>query len=150
MVFPRVDDCISLFLNCGCAREKIHRDARAFYLTRGWLCHNNPMTDSYNKYMKRFGPKKAYQLLKATMAVYQRITLIDTGAYDLAGSQPETEALAEDLKLEHMVVPGSVQLLERLFAGPWDSEIVVIPPGQAITIWHLLGTLLTERWLHEG
>jgi hypothetical protein len=140
MVFPRVDDCISLFLNYGCTREEIHRDARTFYFTRGWLCHNNPMLDSYEKYSKRFGPEKAYQLLKATMAAYRRITLIDTGAYDLAGSQPKTEALAEDLKLEHTVVPGSVWLLERLFAGPWGPEIVVIPPGEPITIWHLLGT----------
>ena len=139
MVFPRVDDCISLFLNNGCAREEIQRDAHAFYFTRGWLCHNNPMVDSYLKAMERFGPEKAHQLLKATMAAYQRITLIDTGAYDLAGSQLETEALAKDLKLEHTVVPGSVQLLERLFAGPWDSEIVLIPPGKTITIWHLLG-----------
>jgi hypothetical protein len=97
------------------------------------------MLDSYLKAMERFGPEKAHQLLKATMVAYRRITLIDTGAYDLAGSQPETEALAKDLKLEHTVVPGSVQLLECLFGGPWDSEIVVIPPGEAITIWHLLG-----------
>jgi hypothetical protein len=98
------------------------------------------MLDSYLKSMKRFGQEKAYKLLKATMTAYQRISLIDTGAYDLAGSQPETEALAGDLRLEHTVVPGSVQLLERLFAGPWDSEIVVIPPGKVITLWHLLGT----------
>jgi hypothetical protein len=139
MVFPRVDDCISLLLNFGCSREEVCRDAYAFYFTRGWLCHNNPILDGYEKCTKRYGPEKAYQLLKATMAAFRRITLIDTGAYDLVGSQPQTEALAEDLKLGHSVVPGSVWLLERLFAGIWDSEIVVIPPGQPITIWHLLG-----------
>jgi len=139
MVFPRVDDCISLFLNFGCSREEICRDAHAFYFTRGWLCHNNPILDGYEISTKRYGPERAYQLLKATMAAFQRITLIDTGAYDLLGAQSQTEVLAEDLKLEHSVVPGSVWLLERLFAGPWDSEIVVIPPGEPITFWHLLG-----------
>jgi hypothetical protein len=140
MVFPRVDDCISLLLNCGCTREEIQRDAHAFYFTRGWLCHKNPMLDSCEKYKKRFGPGNAYKRLRAALAVYQRITLIDTGAYDLAGSQLETEALAKDLELEHTVVPGSVQLLERLFTGSWNSEIVVIPPGEPITIWHLFDT----------
>ncbi len=143
MVFPRVDDCISLLLNCGCTREEIQRDAHAFYFTRGWLCHNNPMLNSYEKYKKRFGPGNAYKRLRAALAAYQRITLIDTGAYDLAGSQLETVALAKDLELEHTVVSGSLQLLERLLAGPWDSEIVVIPPGEPITIWHLFGTCST-------
>jgi hypothetical protein len=143
MVFPRVDDCISLLLNCGCTREEIQRDAHAFYFTRGWLCHKNPMLDSCEKYKKRFGPGNAYKRLRAALAAYQRITLIDTGAYDLAGSQLETVALAKNLELEHTVVPGSVQLLERLLTGAWDSEIVVIPPGEPITIWHLFGTCST-------
>ncbi len=150
MVFPRVDDCISLFLNIGCTREEIHRDAHTFYFTRGWLCHNNPMLDSYEKYRKRFGPERAHQLLRATMAAFRRITLIDTGAYDLVGSQPQTEGLAEDLNLEHTVVPGSVWLLERLFAGSWSSEIVVIPPGEPITLWHLFGTTRSDSCLIEG
>lgn len=150
MVFPRVDDCISLFLNIGCTREEIHRDAHTFYFTRGWLCHNNPMLDSYEKYRKRFGPERAHQLLRATMAAFRRITLIDTGAYDLVGSQPQTEGLAENLNLEHTVVPGSVWLLERLFAGSWSSEIVVIPPGEPITLWHLFGTPRSDSCLIEG
>lgn len=58
MVFPRVDDCISLFLNFGCSREEICRDAHAFYFTRGWLCHNNPILDGYEKCTKRYGPEK--------------------------------------------------------------------------------------------
>jgi len=33
LVFPRVDDCISLLLNHGCLREEMNRDARAYYLT---------------------------------------------------------------------------------------------------------------------
>ena len=50
LVFPRVDDCISLFLNHGCSREEIERDAHAFYLTRGWLCHDNPLLRSYDEW----------------------------------------------------------------------------------------------------
>jgi hypothetical protein len=51
----------------------------------------------------------------------------------LAGSQPESEALAEDLKLEHMVVPGSVQLLERLFAGPARPGYHHLAPARYFT-----------------
>lgn len=137
LVFPRVDDCISLFLNHGCTREEICRDAHAFYFTKGWLCHDNPMLISYDTWKQRFGEDKARKLRKASMAAYQRITLIDTGAYVVEESMPHTEALAADLDLEHTVVDGSISLIEKLFAGPWDSEIVVLPPGETIQIWHL-------------
>ena len=49
LVFPRVDDCISLFLNHGCSRAEIKRDAHAFYLTKGWLAHNNALLDSHER-----------------------------------------------------------------------------------------------------
>lgn len=137
LVFPRVDDCISLFLNAGCQREDIERDAHAFYLTKGWLCHDNPVTQSFEQWRERFGEDRARRLRRSMMAVYQRITLIDTGAYDVAGWEPRSRAWAEDLDLEHSTLPGSIQLLERLLTGPWDSEIVVVAPGEAISIRHL-------------
>ncbi|MBU2603923.1 MAG: DUF1638 domain-containing protein [Actinobacteria bacterium] len=137
LVFPRVDDCISLFLNHGCTREEIVRDAHAFYLTKGWLCHDNPVQESLEMWTERFGAEKARQLRKTTLAAYERVTLIDTGAYDVAATLPESHAFARDLDLEHTETPGSIVLLERLFAGPWDSEIVVVTPGEAITILHL-------------
>lgn len=139
LVFPRVDDCISLFLNHGCTRAEIERDAHAFYLTKGWLAHNNAMLDSHDEWVRRFGPEKAHHLRKASMAAYRRYTLIDTGAYDVATQIPKVQELADDLELEQTLVPGSLQLLERLVAGPWDSEVVVVPPGEAITIMHLFG-----------
>ncbi|MBI5444510.1 MAG: DUF1638 domain-containing protein [Deltaproteobacteria bacterium] len=139
LAFPRVDDCISLFLNRGCTREEICRDARAFYFTKGWLCHDNPMLESFDEWVRRFGPERARRLRKVTMGAYERITLIDTGAFDVAEARRETESLAGELDLDHTLVDGSIQLLERLFAGPWDSEIVALPVGEPITVTHLFG-----------
>jgi hypothetical protein len=145
LVFPRVDDCISLFLNRGCTREQIERDARAFYLTKGWLCHDNPVKQSFEKWQERFGEEKARHLRKATMSAYRRITLIETGAFDPDDWEGESLAYAQDLDLEHTRVGGSVQLLERLFAGPWDSEIVVVPPGTPISVTHLFEVAQTVK-----
>jgi hypothetical protein len=139
LAFPRVDDCISLFLNRGCTREEICRDARAFYFTKGWLCHDNPMLASFDEWSRRFGPERARRLRRATLGGYERLTLIDTGAYDVAEARRETEALASELDLGHTLVEGSIQLLERLFSGPWDSEIVALPAGEPVKITHLLG-----------
>ncbi|MHB1342748.1 MAG: DUF1638 domain-containing protein [Thermoleophilia bacterium] len=137
LVFPRVDDCISLFLNHGCTREEIVRDAHAFYVTKGWLCHDNPVQESLDQWTERFGAEKARALRKTTLAAYERVTLIDTGAFDVADTRPGSHAFARDLDLAHTETTGSIVLLERLFAGPWNTEIVVVPPGEAITIVHL-------------
>lgn len=138
LVFPRVDDCISLFLNDGCTREQIERDSHAFYLTRGWLSHDNPFIDSYRRWIERYGPEKAERFRQVVMAGYERITLLDTGAYDVEETRPDSERLAAELLLDHKTAPGSFSLLERLFAGPWDGEIVRAQPGTPVSIWHLL------------
>lgn len=139
LVFPRVDDCISLFLNHGCTREEIVRDPHAFYVTKGWLCHDNPVQESLDTWTERFGPEKARELRKSTLSAYERVTLIETGAFDVGDTLPLSMEFARDLELDHTRTTGSLSLLERLFSGPWDSEIVVIPPGEPIGLLHLFG-----------
>jgi hypothetical protein len=137
LVFPRVDDCVSLFLNRGCTREEIVRDARSFYLTKGWLCHDNPFDKDFDLWVERFGDERARRLRKAMVRSYRHVVMIDTGAYRMADWVPRSRAWAEGLELEHETVRGSVQLLERMLAGRRDSEIVVVPPGEQISIRHL-------------
>jgi hypothetical protein len=137
LVFPRVDDCISLLLNHGCVREEIPRNPRSYYLTRGWFDHESSMTEAFEEWTERFGRERA-ETLRATMfAGYEQVNLIDTQAYDLEECIPKSRSVAEDLKLDHGVVTGSVQLLEKLFRGERDSEIVVVPPGEKIGFDHL-------------
>ena len=72
-------------------------------------------------------------------AGYEQVNLIDTQAYEVEECLDQSQAVADRLKLEHGVVPGSVQLLERLFKGERDSEIVVVPPEEKIGFNHLFG-----------
>jgi hypothetical protein len=138
LIFPRADDCISLFLDGGCDRGKATRDAHSYYLTKGWFCHQSSMTDSFDDWVKRYGPERAAQLRGLMFANYKRISLIDTGAYPVDEWLGHSEARADELELAHEVVPGSVDLLARLFAGDWDTtDIVVLEPGQPIGIGYL-------------
>jgi len=139
LVFPRVDDCVSLLLNHGCSREEIPRNPRNYYLTRGWFAHDNSMAEAFEDWTARYGVERAAQLRKTMFAGYERVGLIDTHAYDIAECIDQSRAYANDLDLEHIVVPGSVQLLERLFRGERDSEIVVVPPTEPIGFSHLFG-----------
>jgi hypothetical protein len=139
LVFPRVDDCVSLLLNRGCAREQIQRNPRHYYLTRGWLNHESTLNEVFEQWDKQFGPERAAQLRKTMFGGYRQISLIDTQAYDVDEVRAQSEDLADDLELDHGVVEGSVQLLERLFKCERDSEIVVVPPGEPIGLGHLVG-----------
>jgi hypothetical protein len=139
LVFPRVDDCVSLLLNDGCSREDIPRNPRNYYLTRGWFAHDNSTAEAFEDWAATFGAERAAHLRKAMFAGYERVGLIDTRAYDLADCIDQSRAYAADLDLEHVVVPGSVQLLERLFRGERNSEIVVVPPTTPIGFAHLFG-----------
>ena len=137
MVFPRVDDCVSLFLNQGCTREEIPRDTRSYYLTGGWFRHNSSLNEAFEDWVERYGPERAASLRKAMFRGYERVSLIDTKAYEVNDFVEQSHDYAEDLDLEHVIVQGSVQLLERLFRKDWNSEIVVVPPGEAIGFSHL-------------
>ena len=137
LVFPRVDDCVSLFLNHGCAREEIPRDPRTYYLTRGWFRHDSSVAQAFADWTERYGAERATKLRQAMFTGYERVSLIDTQAYDVADCVDQSQAYADELDLEHVIVAGSVQLLVRLFKGERDSEIVAVPPGEAIGFLHL-------------
>ncbi|HLA81887.1 MAG TPA: DUF1638 domain-containing protein [Thermoleophilia bacterium] len=140
LVFPRVDDCISLFLNPGCAREEIPRDTRSYYLTGGWFRHNSSVNEAFEEWVERFGPERAASLRRAMFHGYERVSLIDTQAYEVDDFVGQSRDYAEELQLDHVIVSGSVQLLEKLFLGEPSSEIVSVPPGEAIGFTHLFGS----------
>ena len=148
LVFPRVDDCISLLLNHGCLREEINRDARAYYLTRGWLSRPGGVRQSFSDWVERYGEERARHLRKMMYSGYERVTLIDTGAYEVDACRPGCRQFADELGLNEAQVEGSLQLLERLFARGWspqadgsvaeDTEIVVVPPGRPVSLMDIM------------
>lgn len=137
MRFPRVDDCVSLFLNTGCSREEIPRDGKTYYLTGGWFDHDSAVTQAFEDWAERYGDEKAAALRKAMFKGYERVELIDTGAYEVTDYADRCRQHAADVDLEPGVTSGSVQLLERLFKREEDPEIVVVPPGEPIGFAHL-------------
>jgi hypothetical protein len=137
LVFPRVDDCISLLLNRGCVREEVPRNPRHYYLTRGWFSHESSLRQALGDWVERYGPERAAKLRQTLFAGYEQVDLIDTRAYDVDECLEQSRDVANELKLQHGIVDGSVQLLERLFKGERDSEIVVVPPRETISFNHL-------------
>ena len=137
LVFPRVDDCVSLFLNSGCTREEIPRDARSYYLTAGWFRHNSSFNEAFGEWERKYGVERAASLRRAMYRGYERVNLIDTHAYKVDDYIDLCQDYAKELQLQPGIVPGSVQLLECLLTGNFNSEIVTVVPGEAISYEHL-------------
>jgi hypothetical protein len=122
---------------------EVPRNPRHYYLTRGWFNHESSLNESFDEWDGRYGPEMARRLRSTLFGGYEQVDLIDTQAYDVGECLDQSRDFADVLELDHGVVRGSVQLLERLFKGERDSEIVVIPPGGAIGFDHLFSAAET-------
>ncbi|MCR4419261.1 MAG: DUF1638 domain-containing protein [Clostridia bacterium] len=139
LVFPRVEDCISLLLGSEDVRRKLSREVGTYYLTKGWMDYETSLWSEYHHCLRKYGPEKTARIMRLMLKHYRRLVLIDTGTYDLAKYRGQTEELAAALGLEHRVVPGSSRLFEKLLLGPWDEEFVLVEPGEAVGLAHLMG-----------
>ena len=62
LVIPKVDDCISLLLGGNMKRNALNKQAMAYYLTRGWLQHDNNLWAEYQHCFDKYGPERTRRL----------------------------------------------------------------------------------------
>ena len=128
LVFPRVDDCVTLLLGSKEAREECSRHGGVYFLTKGWLEGEVNIWSEYQSVLARFGPERTERIYRRMLAHYRALGLIDTGAYDVASFLPQVREIARKLRLEARVLPGSIRYLKNFLSGPWnDDEYVILP-----------------------
>lgn len=137
LIFPKVDDCISLFLGGNERRRILDRQAASYYLTKGYLENENNIWTEYNYCLNKFGPEKARKIFNKMLNHYKRLLIIDSGGYNVEDILAETQKIAEVLEMEHDVTEGSMQILYKLFKGDWDEGFAVIEPGQPVSLTDL-------------
>lgn len=137
LVFPKVDDCISLLLGGNLAKNQLSKEAAAYYLTRGWLTYENNIWDEFTHCVNRFGYDKAKKIFGIMLDKYENLNVIDTGAYELDEFIKLTDKIALELGLRHQVVPGTLALLFKAFNGTWDEDFAVIEPEKIIDFYDL-------------
>lgn len=132
LVLPRVDDCVSLLL--GGVREK-RRHLDAYFLTDGWLKGKDNLWVEYQRAVARYGEEEAEEVFRTMLAHYRRMTLLDTGCYDVETCRQAARKIADAFSLELTVTPAGIGYLQRLLAGPWDEDhFLTVAPGERITL----------------
>lgn len=131
LIIPRVDDCISLLFG-GNHNKNPWLDS--YFLTEGWLKGQNNIWNEYQYALNKYGAKRAERIFHTMFCNYSRITLLDTGCYDLNPSFQEASKIAEAFSLDCQIVSVTTEYIEQLLTGPWETDrFLTVLPQQTIT-----------------
>jgi hypothetical protein len=139
IVFPRVDDCVTLLLGSCRKRKEVSEEEGTYFLTKGWLDFENNIWSEYKETVKRHGKNRADRAYKIILKHYKRLGVIKTDAFPLKGFLEKTQQVAKDLNLKQEIIPGTLRYIKKLLTGPWDKEFVLVSPNETITLQHIYG-----------
>ncbi len=147
LVFPKIHDCIALFLGSDQAYKKqFTKFPGTYYITEGWLEEKSKTTSGKDKtiwignksmgcaeLIDRYGEKTSQAItdfFDSWTSNYQRAAYIDTGVGMRKRSLETAKAMAAEHKWRFEKIPGNLSLIKKLLQGNVsDSDILVVPPG---------------------
>lgn len=71
-------------------------------------------------------------MIQLTLKNYKRVCFINTGQSDLQRYHEYARQMADRFDLRYEEVEGSPAIVKKMIASPWDSEYVVVPPGETL------------------
>ncbi len=152
LVIPRAHDCITLFLGDRKRyKDEFENRPGTYWYTSDYIERkdNTGTTLSlgsgldtdinavYDEYVEKYGVDNADYLMEvmgAWQSHYQRAVFIDMGVGD--GTAVEAVAQSEATKRGWIFerVTGDLVLIRRLLAGDWETDFLLLEPGQQITM----------------
>lgn len=133
MVIPRVDDCISLLLGSTEKKKQLNSQMGTYFLTDGWMQGEKNLWKEYEHLLKRYGEERGKSVMNTMLAHYERIGVLDTGAYNLEDILPQSLEMAREWNLVHEVFPTQQELLRKLLLGRWnEKDFLIVKPGHVL------------------
>jgi len=171
LVFPRVNDCIALFLGSDAAyREQFARYPGTYYISAGWVEEKaRPQSDStagpekpdaerheFGRLVQKYGRDNAEAIryfLNSWQRTYQRAAFIDTGA----GEQRRRYAdiardMAQEFGWQYEELTGTGELLEKLLTAQHSTDEVLVVPPHHVTVYDAVirGLKAVPVWERPG
>jgi len=156
LVIPRAHDCITLFFGSRRAyKEYFDAAPGTYYMTTGWSERNlsgegqlaRPaygqegvmgklgLADSFEQLVAKYGRENAEfiaETLGDWMENYSRMLYLEMGVCDETPFIDDARRTAEQRGWSFERRRGDWSLLEKLFAGQWDEDFVIVQPGQRL------------------
>ena len=133
LAMPRFDDCCNMMLCTGKRQKRNLLEAWNMYLTKGWSKDEGALLSMLERAQERYGERRGLKVMKLMFDSYTKVTVIDTGCYELEPVQEYAEKCADLLGLELATVPGGNEILRKLITGDWDEDIIVKKPGEPVS-----------------
>jgi hypothetical protein len=149
LVIPRAHDCISFFFG-GRSGYKEYFDAHpgTYFHTTGWIERGANygggesgvmgqlgLDRSYAELVGKYGKEDADYIIQTMgdwTANYKNLCYVQMGVCEETPFIEQSRNLAQEKGWSHEVCQGRWTLLEKLFAGRWDDDFVIVQPGQSI------------------
>lgn len=156
LVIPRAHDCITLFFGSRKAyQDYFDNHPGTYFNTTGWIERNNSaegqierpaygmegvmaklgLTESYEQLVEKHGKENADYIIE-TMGgwqnAYSRLCYIEMGVCDETPLMTAARHRAAEHGWAFDHRKGDWTLLEKLFFGHWDSDFVIVQPGERI------------------
>lgn len=149
LVLPRAHDCLTLFLGSRQRYEEwFHANPGTYVLTSGWLersptgsaqrqLQGPPGTGldmTYDQLVEKYGEDNAAYLWESLNphAKYTTAHFIHMGVEPDDRFQQQAAARASERNWNLTVGEGSLALITKLTDGPWDDDVLVVPPGRQV------------------
>ena len=132
LAMPRFDDCCNMMLCTGKRQKRNLLEAGNMYLTKGWSKDEGALLSMLERAQERYGERRGLKVMKLMFDSYTKVTVIDTGCYELQPVEEYAEKCADILGLELCKVPGSNEIMRKLISGEWDEDIIVKEPGEPV------------------
>jgi len=152
LVIPRAHDCITLFLgDRERYKDEFENRPGTYWYTLDYVERKDgagttlslgsgldtDINAVYDEYVEKYGVDNADYLMEvmgAWQSHYQRAVFIDMGVGD--GTPVEAVARSEATRRGWIFerVMGDLVLIRRLLAGDWETDFLLLEPGQQITM----------------
>lgn len=134
IIYPRVDDCISLYLGGNEARKNILNNKSTYFFTKSLFENKQSLYNEIEIMKDKYGVKKAIKIYKEILKNYTDIKIIDTGSCDISEIIQKSEELAEEFGLTCSVITGDLSIIYDALAGNWNEKFVINKKSETINL----------------
>jgi hypothetical protein len=142
LVLLRTDDCIGVFLGSRQARsDLLESDPGSYFLTRGYIGDGTgSVFDDYPRLEKRFGQERAAAVMRELLGHYRKLVYITMpGVEPMESDRLYARTHAANFGLDYVEMEGSLALLRQMAEGDWSGEVLMVLPGERITLDMMMG-----------
>ena len=132
MIYPRMDDCITLLLGAPDIRRELNQQG-VYFLSDSWLTGTRNIITEYEYTKEKYDEETAAFVMETMLKNYKKLGLLDTGAGDVAALFKATAPFAREMHLEQVRIAATLEWLSSLLsAAPENTDrFVYVAPGES-------------------